>query len=102
MTIGEAEMPAQRGCPRLGGTVVDDVQQGHVSRCSTHGSSSCSTSDAAASASDTSRRDAGNTTFAQILSARLPCVPSDADSVCAIHRSTPFDGTATTSGVKGA
>ena len=71
----------------------------HASRCSAHGSSRGSTPVPTASASATTRAGDGNSTLAHTPS---PVdVPNRAASVCVIHRSTPLDGTATTSGVNG-
>ena len=66
-----------------------------------HGSSSGSMPDAAASALSMTRRGDGNATLAQIPSWRSVVAPRWSDSRCAIHRSTPLDGTATTSAANG-
>ncbi len=66
-----------------------------------HGSASGSIPEAAATASPASRRGVGNSTFAQMPSARPGVAPRLADIRCVSQRSIPRVGTAMTSGAKG-
>ncbi len=77
------------------------ASSGHTERSGSHGSSAGSIPDAAATASVTSRCGEGNSTLAQIPSARPGRAPSTEDIRCVSQRSIPRVGTATTSGANG-
>ena len=74
---------------------------GHTIRSGGQASTSGSMSDAIATASSTSRRGDGKSTFAHTPSPRPAVTPSPADIRCVSHRSIPRVGTAITSGANG-
>ena len=86
------------GSPRHPSTTSSKAQ---TARSGNHGSASASIPDAVATASPTSLRGDGKSTFAHTPSPRPSPAPSRSDIRCASHRSMPRVGTATTSGANG-
>ena len=89
---------ASHGSPRHPSTTSSRAQ---TARSGNHGSASASIPDAVATASPTSLRGDGKSTFAHTPSPRPSPAPSRSDIRCASHRSIPRVGTATTSGANG-
>ncbi len=89
---------ANHGSPRHPSTTSSRAQ---TARSGNHGSASASIPDAVATASPTSLRGDGKSTFAHTPSPRPSPAPSRSDIRCASHRSMPRVGTATTSGANG-
>ena len=94
---------AARGCASHGSCRHSPTtsSSGQTARCGSHGSASGSMPDAAATASPASRRGNGNSTFAQMPSARPGVAPRLADIRCVSQRSIPRVGTEMTSGANG-
>ena len=89
---------ANHGSPRHPSTTWS---RAHTARSGSQGSASASIPDAVATASPTSLRGDGNSTFAHTPSLRPSPAPSRSDIRCASHRSMPRVGTATTSAANG-
>jgi hypothetical protein len=89
---------ANHASPRDSSTTSRRAQ---TARSGSQGSASASIPDAVATASPTSLRGDGKSTFAHTPSPRPSPAPSRSDIRCANHRSIPRVGTATTSGAKG-